>query len=113
VGDLLTLARADAGELPVVRERVHLDERRLEAVEALRRGGAKGRQTEVVRLKKRRSSAILTWRAGSCLIVLDNAIKYTPPGHSPARRDGGNGKALGHRIRYGDRDSERAAASHL
>jgi signal transduction histidine kinase len=81
VGDLLTLARADAGELPITRAPLYLDDVAAEAVEAARAlAERKGVALEVGSFEE----AAVTGDAGLVrrliLIVLDNAIKYTPRG---------------------------------
>ncbi len=81
VEDLLTLARADAGERPLRRESVQLDEIALDAVSAAgalaERRGVRltiGRADEAV---VRGDPALLRQLA---MIVLDNAVKFTPSG---------------------------------
>jgi signal transduction histidine kinase len=81
VGDLLTLARADAGELPVARQPLFLDDVASQAVEAARvLAERKGVTLEVGAFEEAKvlGDANLTRRL--VLIVLDNAIKYTPSG---------------------------------
>ena len=81
VGDLLTLARADAGERQVARGSLYLDDVAAEAVAAARALAERKGVTLVV------GSFEETHIVGDAglverlvLIVLDNAIKYTPEG---------------------------------
>lgn len=81
VGDLLTLARADAGELPIAREPLYLDDVAAEAVEAARALAIrKGVGLEVGSFEEARISGDATLVRRLILIVLDNAVKYTAPG---------------------------------
>ncbi len=81
VGDLLTLARADAGELPVVREPLYLDDVASQAVEAARAlAERKGVRLEVGAFEEAKILGDPNLARRLVLIVLDNAIKYTPPG---------------------------------
>jgi signal transduction histidine kinase len=81
VGDLLTLARADAGERPLAQERVFLDDLAADTVNDLRP------------LAERRGVTVEVGRFEECAvrgdpvplrqllrILLDNAIKFTPSG---------------------------------
>ncbi|HTY06306.1 MAG TPA: HAMP domain-containing sensor histidine kinase [Gemmatimonadales bacterium] len=81
VGDLLTLARADAGERPIAEERVFLDDLAADTVNDLRP------------LAERRGVAVAVGAFEECAvrgdpvllrrllrILLDNAIKFTPAG---------------------------------
>src|SRR3989475_12761788 len=80
-GNLLTLARADAGEWPVAREALYLDDAVAGAVEAARTlaerksGGGEGGTFEGGKIPPRPA-------LGRPLapIVRDNAIKFTPSG---------------------------------
>jgi signal transduction histidine kinase len=81
VEDLLTLARADAGQRPIERERVFLDDVALDAAEAARViAERKGVRLEVLDFEETPvlGDAALLRQLG--LILLDNAIKFTPPG---------------------------------
>jgi signal transduction histidine kinase len=80
VEDLLTLARADAGERPVERQQVFLDDLALDAATAARALAVqRGVELEVGTFEE----AILTGDAALVrqllMIVLDNAVKFTPP----------------------------------
>jgi signal transduction histidine kinase len=80
VEDLLTLARADAGERPVARQRVFLDDLALDAATAARALAAqRGVELEVGTFEE----AVLTGDPALVrqllMIVLDNAVKFTPP----------------------------------
>jgi len=81
VEDLLMLARADAGQRPIERERVFLDDVALDAAEAARViAERKGVRLEVLEFEETPvvGDAALLRQVG--LILLDNAIKFTPPG---------------------------------
>jgi len=81
VEDLLTLARADAGQRPIERERVFLDDVALDAAEAARViADRKGVRLEVAEFEEAPvvGDAALLRQLG--LILLDNAVKFTPPG---------------------------------
>jgi len=81
VADLLTLARADAGERPVARESLYLDDLAAEAVEAARAlAERKGVALEVGSFEETRITGDPALVRRLVLIVLDNAIKYTPKG---------------------------------
>jgi len=81
VGDLLTLARADAGERPVGRETVYLDDVTAGAVEAMRAlAEREGVTLEVGAFEEARITGDPALVRRLVLIVLDNAIKYTPAG---------------------------------
>ncbi len=81
VGDLLTLARADAGERPVAREALYLDDLAATAVEAVRALAERKRVAlEVGEFEEAAITGDGTLLRQLLLIVLDNAIKYTPAG---------------------------------
>lgn len=81
VGDLLTLARADAGERPVARDVLYLDDLAADAIEAARAlAQRKGVALEVGAFEEARITGDPTLVRRLLLIVLDNAIKYTPQG---------------------------------
>lgn len=81
VADLLTLARADAGELTVVREALYLDDVAAQAVEAARAlADRKGIALEVGSFEEAPIAGDPALLRRLVLIVLDNAIKYTPLG---------------------------------
>ncbi len=81
VEDLLMLARADAGQRPLERERVFLDDVALDAAETARViAERKSVRLEVLEFDEAPvvgDSALLRQLG---LILLDNAIKFTPPG---------------------------------
>ncbi len=93
VDDLLTLARADSGERAVTRQRMFLDDTVADAVSA---AAAMASTREVALDMDRFDEAPV---AGDpellrqlVMILLDNAIKFTPPGgevHVSVHRDGG------------------------
>ena len=81
VGDLLTLARADAGDRPIAREALYLDDIAAEAVDAVRAlAQHKQIQVEVGEFEEAKINGDATLVRELVLIVLDNAIKYTPQG---------------------------------
>ena len=93
VGDLLTLARADAGERPVTREPLYLDDAAAEAVAAVRPLAEHRQiQIEVGKFEEAKITGDAALVRQLLLIVLDNAIKYTPQG------TGGGGAGGGGRV---------------
>jgi signal transduction histidine kinase len=81
VEDLLTLARADAGERPVARERVFLDDLALDAASAARAlAGRRGVELEVGTFEEGEVLGDPTLLHQLLMIVLDNAVKFTPQG---------------------------------
>jgi len=80
-GNLLTLARADAGEWPVAREALYLDDAVAGAVEAARTLAEHKRVVvEVGAFEEAKILADPALVRQLLLIVLDNAIKFTPAG---------------------------------
>src|SRR2546427_3379680 len=81
VGDLLTLARADAGERPIAQVPLYLDDVAAEAVEAVRTlAEQKHVQLEVGGFEEAKITGDPTLIRQLLLIVLDNAIKFTAAG---------------------------------
>jgi len=81
VGDLLTLARADSGERPVTREPLYLDDIAAGAVDAVRAlATSKGITLEVGAFEEARITGDGTLVRQLLLIILDNAIKFSPAG---------------------------------
>jgi signal transduction histidine kinase len=81
VGDLLLLAHADAGERPVARAALFLDDVASQAVAAVRTlAERKGVSLEVGSFEEAQVLGDAELVERLLLIVLDNAIKYTPPG---------------------------------
>jgi len=80
-GGLLTLARADAGEWPVVRETLYLDDAIAGAVDATRALADQRRVfVEVGSFEEARITGDPALVRQLLLIVLDNALKFTPEG---------------------------------
>jgi signal transduction histidine kinase len=81
VGDLLMLARADAGERAVARESVYLDDLAAGAVEGIRAlAETHGVQVEVGDFEEAPITGDATLIRRLLVILLDNAIKFTPAG---------------------------------
>src|SRR5256885_1393532 len=99
VGDLLTLARADAGERPIAQVPLYLDDVAAEAVEAVRTlAEQKHVQLEAGRVQECEITGDPTLIRQLLLIVLDNAIKFTAagrPGRPGGSAEGGPGAARG------------------
>ena len=93
VDDLLTLARADAGERPLRREIVAIDELVLDAVTSAGAiASARSVRLQVGKADEGNVDGDPALLRQLFMILLDNAIKYTPAGGvvtaSVARRDG-------------------------
>jgi signal transduction histidine kinase len=83
IGDLLTLARADAGERKFVRGALYLDDVVWQAVSSARAlAERKGVALSVGSFEEAQTLGDAELIERLVLIVLDNAIKYTPPGGS-------------------------------
>lgn len=81
VEDLLTLARADAGERPLARERVYLDDLTLDAAGAARVvAQAKGVSLELDEFDEALVEGDPTLLRQLVMILLDNAVKFTGRG---------------------------------
>ena len=79
VDDLLTLARADAGERPIERRRVFLDDVTLDAAEAARAiADRKAVRLEVDEFEEAPVNGDAALLRQLVIILLDNAIKFTP-----------------------------------
>lgn len=81
VEDLLTLARADAGERPIERKRVFLDDIALDAATAMREvARAKGVTLSVDEFEEAVVDGDAALLGQLVMILLDNAVKFTPAG---------------------------------
>src|SRR5207244_9832347 len=81
VEDLLTLARADAGERPLARVPLYLDDVAAEAVDAVRALAEQKRvQVAVGAFEEAQITGDPTLVRELLLNVLDNAVKFTPAG---------------------------------
>jgi len=81
VEDLLTLARADAGERPVERKRVFLDDIALDAATAMRpMAQAKDVSLSVGEFEEAVVIGDAALLGQLVMILLDNAVKFTPAG---------------------------------
>jgi signal transduction histidine kinase len=89
VDNLLTLARADAGEWPVTRSRVYLDDVALEAVDSARvLAERRGVELAVTEFEEAPVDADPALVRQLIVIMLDNAIKFTPSGGRVSLRVG-------------------------
>ncbi len=83
VDDLLTLARADAGERAIVRQRFYLDDLALDAVSGVRvLAETHGVDLSVREFEEAPVEADPALVRQLLVILLDNAVKFTPPGGS-------------------------------
>ena len=83
VDDLLTLARADAGERAVVRQRLYLDDLALDAVSGVRvLAETHGVDLNVREFEEAPVEADPALVRQLLVILLDNAVKFTPMGGS-------------------------------
>ncbi len=81
VEDLLTLARADAGERPIEKQRLFLDDIALDAASAARAlGERRGVQVDVGTFEEAVVLGDPALVRQLLMIVLDNAVKFTSPG---------------------------------
>lgn len=81
VEDLLMLARADAGERPIERRRVFLDDIGLDAVDAARAiADRRAVRLEVDAFEEAAVDGDASLLRQLAMILLDNAIKFTEPG---------------------------------
>ncbi|HEX3929051.1 MAG TPA: ATP-binding protein [Gemmatimonadales bacterium] len=81
VEDLLTIARADAGERPIARQAVYLDDIAVDAASAARAmADAKGVALVVDRFEEAPITGDPELLRQLVMIVLDNAVKFTPAG---------------------------------
>lgn len=81
VEDLLTLARADAGERPIERTPFYLDDLTLDAAGAARAvAEARGITVEVAEFEEAETVGDRALVRQLLMILLDNAVKFTPAG---------------------------------
>jgi signal transduction histidine kinase len=81
VGDLLTLARADAGERPVTPESIYLDDVVSDTVEGMRALADRHQVAiQIGSFEEARVTGDATLVRRLLLILLDNAVKFTPAG---------------------------------
>jgi signal transduction histidine kinase len=89
VDNLLTLARADAGDWPVTRSRVYLDDVAIDAVDSARiLAERQGVELAVTEFEEAPVDADPALVRQMIVIVLDNAIKFTPLGGRVSLRVG-------------------------
>jgi signal transduction histidine kinase len=95
VDNLLTLARADAGEWPIARDRIYLDDVVIEAVDSVRvLAERRGVEVEVTEFEEAQVDADPALLRQLIVIMLDNAVKFTPSGGRVSLRVGvENGRA--------------------
>jgi signal transduction histidine kinase len=87
VENLLLLARADSGELPLRRERIYLDDVALDAAHAARAlAQRKGVELSVTEFEEAPVMGDRTLVRQLIIILLDNAVKFTPAGGSVTMR---------------------------
>jgi signal transduction histidine kinase len=81
VNDLLTLARADAGERAIAPERVYIDDVAVDAVSSVSvLAERRGVQLDVLQFEESAAVADPMLARQLLVILLDNAVKFTPPG---------------------------------
>jgi signal transduction histidine kinase len=81
VNDLLTLARADAGERTTAPERVYIDDIAVDAVSSVRvLAERRGVELDVLQFEESVARADPMLVRQLLVILLDNAVKFTPPG---------------------------------
>ncbi len=81
VDDLLTLARVDAGERAIVRQQIYLDDLALDAVSSVRvLAETHGVDLDVTEFEEAPVVADPTLVRQLLVILLDNAVKFTPTG---------------------------------
>ena len=81
VGDLLTLAHADAGAWPVARERLYLDDIALDAAEAAHvLAGPRGVTVQMGGFEESPIAGDRALVRQLLMLLLDNAVKFTPSG---------------------------------
>jgi signal transduction histidine kinase len=92
VDNLLTLARADAGEWPVVRDRVYLDDLAIDAVDSVRvLAERRGVELSVTEFEEAAVEGDPVLLRQLIVILLDNAVKFTASGGGVSLRVGVDG----------------------